>query len=419
MQDTNEQVRNIFATIDTRPPGLSTVDVARAIETGKRRKRFRRLGLSGAAVSLSVLAAIAIPYALQADHDRRKEATATASASAEPSAKASPTPTAKPGFQTRHYDRPGARALPTSCEGTKLPVPGGGIKSYVRNLDPSGRYVTGRIYGGDPEPVLWRDGKATRVPMGGNDDGLEAANTKGDAVGFSYPEGGPRSKAYVGGVLHELKGGTAEATGINDRGRISGHLVQDRIFKPVVWPSANADPIELAVPQGVWYARAFDIDEDGTVVGHIGDTGQRVAYVWYPDGTAQALPTPVFEGKPATDFDARRVRNGWVTGLVLLAQQRVAGVRWDLVTGKAEVLDQIEWSNDVGPSGWIVGMDRANDAVLTDGVTILKLPNVFAKPTGYGMNWGEAISDDGLTIAGLNDDKAHDGEQRGVVWKCR
>lgn len=416
MQDDSERARSIFATVDIRPEGLSAVDVARAIQTGKRRKRFRHLSLGGAAVSVSVMAAIAIPYALQPDPDRVPDTSATAA----PSTPASPTPAAKVGFQTRSYDRPAARGLPTSCQGTNLPVPGGGIKSYVSNLDPSGRYVTGRVYGGDKDPVLWHDGKATRVPFGGDDDIFEAANTKGDAVGFSYPEDGPRAKAYVGGTLRELEGGTAQAHGINDQGRIAGYLVQGSDYKPVIWPSASAKPIELPVPDGTRSAQANDIDEDGTVVGNLREATGRVAYVWYPDGTAQALPTPVFEGKSATDFDARRVRNGWVTGYVAFAQRgRGAAVRWDLTTGKVEVFDQIQWSNDVSPAGWVVGMDRENDAVLTDGASIFKLPNVFPKPADYGMNWGEAISDNGLTIAGINDDKNHDGEQRGVVWRCQ
>jgi hypothetical protein len=82
-------------------------------------------------------------------------------------------------------------------------------------------------------------------------------------------------------------------------------------------------------------------------------------------------------------------------------------------------LDQIQWSNDVDAHGWIVGKDYQDDAVLTDGVAVFKLKNVFPKPADYGMSWAQAISDDGMTIVGLNDDKNHDGEQRGVIWKCR
>jgi uncharacterized membrane protein len=416
MQDDNERVRQFFAGADTRPPGLSTVDVARAIDTGKRRRRVRRLGLGVgvASLSLGVTAVIAIPHAIPVDPGPDRAISAAASPSVEPS----PAPSAKPAFRTRSYQRPAARALPTSCQGTKLAVPGGGIKSYVSNLDPSGKFATGRIYNDDMDPVLWRDGQATRVPMGGDDDILEAANAKGDAVGFSYPESGPRAMAYIGGTLRELKGGSAQPTGINQQGRISGTLEEGRQFTPVVWPSADAEPVPLPLPDGVRVGRANDIDEDGTVVGNIGDSPARTAYVWYPDGTGQALPAPVLDGQPAVDFDARRVRNGWVTGFVSLGKAG-SGVRWDLTTGKVEVVDKIRSSMDVSPHGWIVGSDHNQDAVLTDGTTVFPLPNVFPKPAEYGMNWGQAISDDGLTIAGTNDDKAHDGEQRAVVWKCR
>ena len=65
MHDDFERAKGIFSTVDTRPSELSTVDVVKAIETGKRRKRFRRLSIGGAAVGLSVVAAIALPFALR------------------------------------------------------------------------------------------------------------------------------------------------------------------------------------------------------------------------------------------------------------------------------------------------------------------------------------------------------------------
>ncbi|WP_246002111.1 hypothetical protein [Allorhizocola rhizosphaerae] len=109
------------------------------------------------------------------------------------------------------------------------------------------------------------------------------------------------------------------------------------------------------------------------MVGHIASGRNRIGYVWYPDGTSRALPTPVVDGEPAIDFDARRARNGWVTGFVMPAKGSFVGVRWDLVTGEVMVLDQVGWSHGVSADGWIVGMDRQDDAVLTDGMRILKL----------------------------------------------
>jgi uncharacterized membrane protein len=362
---------------------------------------------------------MAVPFALRSI-DR---ATVTALASAKPSAQAV-TPTAKPGFRTRQYDRSATKALPATCIPTKLAVPGGdGLQSHVSNVDPSGRYATGRIYDDSGEAAIWHNGQPTRIPMGGDDDLFEDVNSRGDAAGFSYPVEGPLAHAYVGGALTKLRGGSAQATAINERGAISGYLISGSTNTPVTWRSATSDPVRLALPDGVESAMANDIDDDGTVVGNITVPGAdpwlhaRVGYVWYPDGTAQALPTPIWDGLPADDFDARSVSNGWVTGYVTLAQNRSAGVRWDLVTGKVMVLDGLQWSNDVGRFGWIVGMDNNQDAVMTDGVSTLPLPALFAKPE-YGMNWGEAISDDGLTIVGHNDDNNYDGLQRAILWKC-
>ncbi|GIH11049.1 hypothetical protein Rhe02_91160 [Rhizocola hellebori] len=417
MQDENEEYRRLLNTVADQPGIASTVDIGRAIAEGKHRQRVRRMRVVAATAGVSAVAVMAIPFALQSI-DRKP----VGLASAAPSAPASATPTAKAGFQTRPYDRSGTRALPASCTPRKLAVPGGnGIQSYVTNVDPSGLYATGRIYDDDQNPVIWRDGHPTQISMGGDDDMLQDATSKGDAVGFSYRSDGPQAQAYVGGVLTKLRGGSAEASGINERGAISGFLDEGRTRTAVTWPSAASDPVRLAVPEGTLRAMANDIDEDGTIVGNIVrflPNNGRIAYVWYPDGTAQALPTPVWEGQYATDFDARSISNGWVTGYVTLAQKRSAGVRWDLVTGKVMVLDGLEWSNDVSRFGWIVGMNTHQDAVMTDGVNTVPLTALYAKPE-YGMNWGEAISDDGLTIVGHNDDKSYDGLQRAVIWKCK
>lgn len=419
----------ILRPLDEEPDAPSRVDVAAAVAAGTRRRRRQRIAVTAAAAAVG-LAAASIPVVLS------QAAQVTPDAAGRPSASATAGKPPKP-----KYDRTVSAAFPTSCTGEALPVPGGG-QSHASALDPTGRYATYRTYSAGRQPIIWHDGVVTKVGKPGDDDSLGSINSNGVAVGQVWQNGGPSAVVAVGKTSKVLPGGKGrDARAINDHGVIVGGSADENA--PVRWDSPTSQPVKLPLPKGVERGQAYDVDFDGTIVGYIevpgaadgskesadpsgganaaGVRGGRVAYLWPAKGPGRVLERPVMpDGEPADYYDARGISNGWVVGYAssTKSERANAGVRWDLVTGKAEVLPELQWSNGINVHGWVAGMAKDQHAVLTDGTRTVRLPDVFPFPKEYGMNWAEAVSDDGRTLVGNVDDGTREGLQQAVLWRC-
>lgn len=403
--------RRILGPLADEPPAPSRVDIAAAVTTGARRRRGRRAATTAAALAAG-LAVASVPVLISRAAPNTPEVGA---ASGRPSASAAPSPSAAP-----KYDRTVPVALPASCTGEALPVPGGG-QSHGSAVDPTGRYATYRTYTGGKQPIIWHEGKITKIGKPGADDSLGSINSHGVAVGFVWPKDGPRAVIASGKKSTRLPGGPAEARAINDHGVIVGATADEQ---PVRWRSRTEQPQRLPLPKGVTRGSAYDVDVDGTVVGYVempsGTSGRdgRTAYLWPAKGAGRVLERPTLPGHEFTYYDARQVSNGWVVGFAQSTNDLTAAVRWDLNTGKAEVFPDLYWGNDVNQYGWMVGMGKDQHAVLTDGVRTVRLPDVFPFPKEYGMNFAEAMSDDARTIIGNVDDGTRDNLQQAVLWHC-
>ncbi len=426
-----EYGHRVLRPLDEEPDAPSRVDVTAAVVTGTRRRRRQRLAVTAAAAAVG-LAAVSIPVVLS------QAAQVTPDTAGRPSTSAKPSSSPKP-----KYDRTVSVAFPTSCTGEALPVPGGG-QSHASALDPTGRYATYRTYSAGRQPIIWREGVVTKVGKPGDDDSLSSINSNGVAVGQVWKNGGPSAVVAIGDRSTVLPGGKGrDARAINDFGVIVGGSAAEDA--PVRWDSPTSKPTKLPLPKGVQYGQAYDVDFDGTIVGYIetpagaaaaglkeaaepsrgtnaaGVRGERVAYLWPTKGPGRVLERPVMpDGETADYYDARGISNGWVVGYASSTKGTRAnvGVRWDLVTGKAEVLPELQWSNGINAHGWVAGMAKDQHAVLTDGTRVVRLPDVFPFPKEYGMNWAEAVSDDGRTLVGNVDDGAREGLQQAVLWRC-
>ncbi|BCJ72426.1 hypothetical protein CS0771_19700 [Catellatospora sp. IY07-71] len=414
-----EYGRRILRPLDEEPDAPSRVDVTAAVVAGTRRRRRQRLAVTAAAAAVG-LAAASIPVVLS------QAAEVAPDTAGRPSASAKPSPSPKP-----KYDRTVSVAFPTSCTGEALPVPGGG-QSHASALDPTGRYATYRTYSAGRQPIIWHEGVVTKVGKPGDDDSLGSINSNGVAVGQVWKNGGPTAVVAVGDRSTVLPGGKGrDARAINEFGVIVGGSAYEDA--PVRWDSPTSQPTKLPLPKDVKRGHAYDVDSDGTVVGYVelpgeatddmkaaGVRAERVAYLWPVKGPGRVLERPVLPGGvPADYYDARGISNGWVVGYASSpkAAGTPVGVRWDLVTGKAEVLPELEWSNGVNAHGWVAGMGRDQHAVLTDGTRTVRLPDVFPFPE-HGMNFAQAVSDDGRTVVGNVDDGTRDGLQQAVLWRC-
>jgi hypothetical protein len=403
----DEYVGTLLRVLDEEPRLPSTVDVARALAEGRRRRRTRKVrtycGGAAAVVLLVVAGGFAVLGVPPAGGDQRTAQSVPPSAT--PTAEASPS---APASTPAGPDEAGA---PSSCEVSRLAVPDGRVKSIVTGADPSGRYIAGRSYhagtGGRLLKVwLWDRGKATQVPLPGEDQLLSDVNTHGVAVGTSYEADGPHPYLYRDGVVTRLPGvRTGAAVAINDAGVIAGNDLTTNT--PVIWRSPTEPPVALPVPSGgAGITEAADLAEDGTVVGRAAER----AYVWAPNGTGGFLATPDGMRSGA----AIAIRGPWVIGEV----GALAGLRWDLRTGDVDEVTQFDGRPQaVNERGWLTGFDRKGRGALVIGARIVIMNDLFEHRAGGFTNMPKTLSDDGSTVAGQAYDRIV-GDVVAVRWQC-
>ncbi|MFG2038442.1 hypothetical protein [Dactylosporangium sp. NPDC048998] len=298
-----------------------------------------------------------------------------------------------------------------ACTAQQLTTASGSPKGVVTGADPTGKYILGRTYpNGKPQAVIWIDRRPVPVPMSGDDQELRDATSTGLAVGTSFPSGDdkPAAWVYAGGKVTRLSGGVAEANAVNERGMIAG-VVGNR---PAMWRSPNDKPTMLALPGAGWQGRAMGIDEDGTIVGSVSETGgSGTAALWRPDGTLELVKAAVTGGDVTQNptnggSRAMSIRGGWVTiwiaggGLLLNAATGA-------ITGDAVI-------EAVNRQGWTAGDGR----LVAGGETVKLLPpggETVKRPPGGGHGVVvSAISDDGVTVAGY----VPGPDAVPVVWTC-
>ncbi|MFI5893683.1 hypothetical protein ACIA5D_26610 [Actinoplanes sp. NPDC051513] len=414
---------DLLRSLDPEPPQPSTVDIARAMADGQRRKTRRGVGYAGI-VAVTTLAIAGAVVAVGVNRGKTGTTTPVAAPKASASKKAEP---------KGDYTIPGvtgwrapAATPPTSCTIEKLPVPDGVRMALVSGADPTGSYQVGRSYPkGGYQAVIWHNGKAKKVDLPGDmEESLRDVNSSGAAVGWSYQgkteaDTGPVPYAYVNGKVVKLAGvSRGEATAINEAGAITG----DAADHAVVWPSPAQPPIRLPVPKGTKSSAASDIDEDGTVVGNL---DLRVPYVWFPDGTYRALPLPTVDGKRAVGARVFSVRNGWAIGVADQSDEARAGkpadkmwaIRWNVRTGETQIADDWDMQPEaLNAQGWEVGITKQGRAALIAGGKQVKLPELAPHDPGLLTNIPNAISDDGKIISGQSDDASD--TIRAVIWRC-
>jgi uncharacterized membrane protein len=419
---------DLLRSIEDEPPTPSTIDIDRAITSGRRRNQRRGWGYAGVAV----LTAVAVTGVAVANA-RTPRTTPELAATKKPSAPPAYTIPGTPGWTAP------AATLPSSCTIQRLPAGDNAPMALVSGGDPTGAYLVGRSYpkGGGYVATVWHNGKAIKVDLPGDmEESLRDANSSGTAVGWSYTgtsdaDTGPVPYAYVGGKILKLPGvqrGSADA--VNEAGAIVGDDASapagDAGSHALMWPSATAKPVKLPVPAGVQASTATDIDEDGTTVGNL---DLKTPYVWFPDGKHHALPMPTVAGKKAASARVFSIRGGWAIGV---ADDNAAGAKaggpdgkiypvgWNVRTGESKVFADFDSRADaVNAQGWQVGINKAGYAVLTaaDGRTVTKLPALADHEPGDLTNIANFISDDGRTIAGQSDN-ASDVIQA-AVWHCK
>ncbi|MBB4691266.1 hypothetical protein [Paractinoplanes abujensis] len=412
MSEDDRAVR-ILRTLPDEPPAPSTVDVARTMAEGRRRRRARRWSGGVALAAVTAVAAGGGTVAVSAMRTEPAPVPRPAASTAASTAVAAPVP------------------LPRNCQVTLLPSRGI-RKALVTAGDPSGRYLAGRIYPGDgpSQTVIWKDGKLLpAVSMEGADASWEDINSSGLAVGTSFD--GDQQQAFTIAppfsvdAVTRLPGGRAVAAAVNDAGVIVGQLgdpFTDGV--PARWASPTAGAEKLPLPAGYPRGAAKAIDEDGTVAGLVSRGRERLGtgYLWQPDGTGRLIPRPDAGGEKADFFWPESISDGVVYGRAGRdsadgSSREFASYAYTIATGAFRKLPV-----DLGPpalgatNGRVLGVRGISDVVVVAGDQVVKLPRYH----GMKEYVVSAFSADGKVAAGYttDTDETEGVANRPVRWNC-
>jgi uncharacterized membrane protein len=246
-------------------------------------------------------------------------------------------------------------AVPASaaaaCQATALPTLGH-ENTQVTGGDPTGRYLVGLANNDDTPPSLhsslvWAAGKPRLLDTEPLRPYIQirptAVNRHGVIVGYRLTD--PSSFhtdawSYRGGRFTILPGLTATdstmAVAVNARGDVVGTSLDETAlpWHGVVWPADRPGTVrELTVPGQPVQTFAVGVDEDGTVLGHLGTRPGETPYIWPPRGAPYRLIAP-----PGIDYaGAYAIRDGWVVGTGQQGDHMV-GLRWNLRRHTAQVI---------------------------------------------------------------------------------
>jgi uncharacterized membrane protein len=154
------------------------------------------------------------------------------------------------------------------------------------------------VQGPEPfRPFLLTNGSILRLPHPFDADRVQAFDLNANATAVGDVDG--HGAAWVGGELTLLDRpeayASAQAVGINDAGRIVGHVsVVNQGTVPVMWPDKDAGLVVLAAG-----GRALDVNNTGAIVGEAlveGSNSSLGVYWAGPTSTPQPVRGP--DGQP-------------------------------------------------------------------------------------------------------------------------
>ncbi|GAB7044217.1 MULTISPECIES: hypothetical protein [Catenuloplanes] len=378
-----EEARRMMSPLAEEPPADAHVDVPATMVAGTRRRRTR--AVAGGATFAAVLAVTAgVGFAALPG---------TGGSSGSPFAAG-----------------PSAEAVPPN--GSSAPSGAGCTTAdfAVRNVVPlaadrGGRWVVG-MNGKYQAPTLFDNGtEVGKLPMAGVGEGgvliPTQINSAGTFAAWSYRID-ETSKAWVftGTTPKQLTGEDAQALAISESGDVAGGKVGET---PVVWNVAKSEPTSLRLPATYRSGEVVAFGDDGkAVLGTVGTGettditaagGTGTGVIWpSADADPQLLPLP----QGAEWVRPTAMRGNWVVGLV----SDGSAFRYHVADKQIERLpSQIRWPVAVASDGAVAG-------------TTVQPPAVFARGTGAVLLDGDQVRplrpDDAegtlYELAGLTDD---------------
>lgn len=182
----------------------------------------------------------------------------------------------------------------------------GGLSSWAVDVNDRGQVLGLSEPAGDPpHRVIWRNTSVTDLGRQGFYESTTGINDRGDVVGtFDVPPNAYPCTCVGGrlrdGVVTPLRGSgrvMADATAINDRGAVLGHIGTANGWQPVLWRAGTIVDVDLIA--GAESASGRSLNDRGDVLGETapGDAPRR-AFLWR-DGVSTDLTT---RGLTTSDF---------------------------------------------------------------------------------------------------------------------
>jgi probable HAF family extracellular repeat protein len=276
---------------------------------------------------------------------------------------------------------------------------GGSGATEAYSINSMGVVVGYSSASGGNRAFRWEDGimEDLHLPLGPSNSAYDV-NDNNQIVGWMGPSvgGGARAYRWHNGVVTQLHFGpsTSAAYAINNHGDCVGFIHEqtpDGEFNKAVKWNANGTTVYLGGLAGYEHCRAWDINDDGTVIGFCYNTspeGGEIGFIW-DDGAIAELSNfvpPTFGGRPyALNNNGQIATNGAIqsgpgpwdfipVGAVLTPVPASPG---DYNCDKSVNMDDLlgvihHW----GPSGGSAAdFDDDNDVDMDDLLTVL-------------VNWG-------------------------------
>ena len=141
---------------------------------------------------------------------------------------------------------------------------------------------------------------------GGTASQAYAINEAGMAVGYATDAGGAQRAVYFQGgtaiQLLEPEGTTrSNAYDINDDGVIVGSVRIEGIEKPCRWDTPTSEPVLLELLEGTDRGRARSINNEGTIAGFV--SADEWVVLWLPDGSIQDMNPSLRESYEPTQIN--------------------------------------------------------------------------------------------------------------------
>lgn len=310
-----------------------------------------------------------------------------------------------------------------ACTIASLALPSGTNTSEVTGMSDDGTVLTYIAHSAatpnNTRAFVRTGGQSTEASLPGTGDSLVDVNSSGRAVGWARDSTGVHRLAYAweDGVSTRLSTtGWGWATAINEQGVIVGTDANRAVY----WPAGSTSPVALPLPADATGSGAAEIDEQGTIIGHI-EFGWEYAwltkpYVWHPDGTFEELTGPTDLGEEEL-LEESGVSGDVAVGYVGGLGNSDTGLRWDL--NAPGTYEEIPFTrvNDVNAAGTIAGNTGRDAAYLTAADALTVLPGLTA--TGYEE--AVEISESGRFLSGYatyGTDSAGRVLSRAVTWTC-